>query len=157
MGTTSSKIAPRHHSKHSIRRIFLGGACGSTTWRQALIPVLESKGIEYYNPQVPDGTWHAGLMAEELYEKEVMCDTLLFVIGSETRGIASMVEAAYYAGTKNVLLVIEPYPEDGLHAYALACAVDVNRGRTYLRQLAENKSNTNIRLFESVLDVGLYL
>ena len=72
--------------------VFLGGACGCTTWRKEIaVPLLEAGGVTYYNPQVED--WNPDLMAAEMYAKK-HCKVLLFVINDETRGVASMIEAA---------------------------------------------------------------
>lgn len=37
-------------------KIFLGGTCCETTWRDELIPYLEKANIEYFNPVVKDWT-----------------------------------------------------------------------------------------------------
>ena len=37
-------------------RVFLGGTCANTTWRNELIPLLEKMGIDYFNPVVDDWT-----------------------------------------------------------------------------------------------------
>ena len=37
-------------------RWFLGGTCAETTWRNELMPLLDDKGIEYFNPVVEDWT-----------------------------------------------------------------------------------------------------
>lgn len=39
-----------------MNRVFLGGTCADTTWRSELIPLLEDKKIEYFNPVVEDWT-----------------------------------------------------------------------------------------------------
>merc|ERR1711939_127185 len=49
--------------------VFLGGACGSTTWRTTeAIPELERRQISFYNPQVEE--WHEGLVQEEASTSE---------------------------------------------------------------------------------------
>ena len=76
--------------------VFLGGACGSTTWRRDVaIPFLEAAGITYYNPQVDE--WYPELVQIEQKAKQSAL-VLLFVIGSETRAVVSMVEAAAEMG-----------------------------------------------------------
>ena len=37
-------------------RIFLGGTCANTTWRDEFIKEIEPVGIEYFNPIVEDWT-----------------------------------------------------------------------------------------------------
>ena len=36
-------------------KVFLGGACGKSTWRKDIaIPLLEKAGVAYFNPQVDE-------------------------------------------------------------------------------------------------------
>jgi hypothetical protein len=123
--------------------VFLGGACNPTTWRRdTAIPLLDSLNKTYYNPQVDE--WHAGLMAEELHHKNT-CDVLLFVIGRHTRGVASVAEASYYIGAgRKVVLVLQPYPET---VETIDESKDLNRGRSYLRQMAEQ---AGVPIFDNV-------
>ncbi len=101
-------------------------------------------GKTYYNPQVDE--WHSGLMAEELRQKNT-CAVLLFVIGRNTRGVASIAEAAYYIGAgRDVILVIQPYPET---LETMDESKDLNRGRSYLREMAEHR---NVCIFDTVED-----
>ena len=42
------------------KQVFLGGACGATTWRRDVaIPVLDAAGVSYHNPQLGAGEWTA--------------------------------------------------------------------------------------------------
>jgi hypothetical protein len=114
-------------------------------WRQAVIPLLIERNMTFYNPQVPANEWHEGLMAEELFHKE-SSKIRLFVIGRETRAVASMAEAAYYIGQgKKVILVIQPYPET---METLNESADMNRGRAYLRQIAEQN---NVHIYDDAV------
>ena len=36
-----------------MKKVFLGGTCNGSTWREELIPILE---INYFNPVVSDWT-----------------------------------------------------------------------------------------------------
>lgn len=134
---SSSQIHPKYSptattttTTHNLS-VFLGGMCGKTTWRQPLMAILDHNDVSYYNPQVDN--WHEGLVELEQEAKDE-CTTLVFVIGRDTRGAASCIEAAYYIGTgRKTVLVIQPYPET---PETLEEARDLNRGRTYLRSLA---------------------
>lgn len=75
-----------------MKRIFLGGTCGNSTWRNDLMPILKEKDIEYFNPVVAD--WNEEAKQREDEEKNVKCDTLLFVITSEQKGPYSYFEIA---------------------------------------------------------------
>ena len=102
------------------------------------MPLLEKNGINYYNPQVDD--WYPALMAEEARAKKT-AKAMLFVIDSETRGIASMVEVTEYitAGRRLVLVIknIEDGHEIGGHKIEGNELKDLNRGRAYLADVAD--------------------
>lgn len=59
-------------------KVFLGGSCGETTWRQdAVIPFLNEVGIEFFNPQKEVGQWSLEDQQRENEEKDVSCDIFL--------------------------------------------------------------------------------
>jgi len=68
------------------KRVFLGGTCNGSTWRDELIPMLE---IDYFNPVVDD--WDEEAYQQELYERE-NCDYCLYVITPEMTGFYSIAE-----------------------------------------------------------------
>lgn len=79
-------------------RIFLGGTCANTTWREKLIPYLEKMGFEYFNPVVEDWTPECQLIEED--EKNNKCNVHLYVITKEMQGtysIAEIIHSAYLA------------------------------------------------------------
>jgi len=69
-----------------MKKVFLGGTCNNSTWRDELIPNLH---IGYYNPVVPD--WTPECEAEELKQREE-CDFCLYVITNEMEGFYSIAE-----------------------------------------------------------------
>jgi len=118
--------------------VFLGGACGPTTWRRDLaVPALKAAGVSYYNPQVSE--WHEGMIAEESRHK-ASARMLLFVIGTETRALMSIAEAAYHIGKRGgegIVLVLQSYPSsDADTPERVAEIADCNRARAYLGELA---------------------
>jgi len=74
--------------------IGLFGTCGQSTWREAFIKKYTRLGISFFNPQVPDGTWHAGCVAEE-NKHLVEDDIILFPVLSETTGQGSLAEIGF--------------------------------------------------------------
>lgn len=68
-------------------KVFLGGTCNETTWRDELISMLN---IDYFNPVVND--WTPDCIDTENREKET-CDYNLFVITKEMTGVYSIAEA----------------------------------------------------------------
>lgn len=67
-------------------KVFLGGTCNESTWRDELISMLN---IDYYNPVVPD--WTPECMAEEIRQRET-CDYCLYVITPQMTGVYSIAE-----------------------------------------------------------------
>jgi len=90
--------------------VFLGGSCNPTTWRtDVAIPELKKHGITFYNPQV--SVWAPELVQQE-YNAKQSARLLLFVVDSQTRSVAGMIEVAYLvAEGRVVVLVAYPYRE----------------------------------------------
>lgn len=71
-------------------KIFLGGTCNGSRWREAgFIPYLEP-GIEAFNPVVDD--WNEEAQERERHERE-HCDFCLYVITPLMSGVYSIAEA----------------------------------------------------------------
>ena len=69
-----------------MKKVFLGGTCNESTWRDELIPMLK---IGYFNPVVED--WTPECMAEEIKQRE-KCDYVLYVITPKMIGVYSIAE-----------------------------------------------------------------
>src|SRR5581483_6893909 len=122
-------------------QVFLGGACGNTTWRQDIaIPALEAAGITYFNPQLGVGEWSAHREAADMRAKDE-ADVLLFVISDQTRAVASIAEVAYLIGThRSLALVINDINDDCIVDGQIVSQEerdDLNRGRLFVRTMAK--------------------
>lgn len=71
-------------------KIFLGGTCNESTWRDKLIPLLEERNIEYFNPLREE--WTEECYQEELRQRKI-CDKVLYVITPRMTGVYSIAEA----------------------------------------------------------------
>ena len=69
-----------------MKKVFLGGTCNNSTWRDELIPMLK---VYYFNPVVAN--WTPECQAEELRQRE-SCDYCLYVITPEMTGVYSIAE-----------------------------------------------------------------
>lgn len=123
------------------KQVFLGGACGLTTWRTDItIPLMEAAGVTYHNPQMPLGAWKEDDQFDEMRRKDE-CLVQLFVINGDTRGVASVAEVAYLIGArKPVAIVMEDIKADANVYGAVIDSVqadDLNRGRIYVRAMAD--------------------
>lgn len=67
-------------------KVFLGGTCNGSTWRDELIPLLK---IDYFNPIVED--WTPECQQEEIRQRE-NCDIVLYVVSKEMKGVYSIAE-----------------------------------------------------------------
>lgn len=68
-------------------KIFLGGTCNGSKWRDELIPLLK---IDYFNPVVEN--WTPECRVRELKERST-CDYVLYVISPMMTGVYSIAEA----------------------------------------------------------------
>lgn len=67
-------------------KVFLGGTCNESKWREELINLLE---IDYFNPVVDD--WTEECMEEEIRQREE-CDFVLYTITPKMSGVYSIAE-----------------------------------------------------------------
>jgi Nucleoside 2-deoxyribosyltransferase like len=68
------------------KKVFLGGTCNESKWREELIPMLR---IGYYNPVVPD--WTPECQQEELRQRAT-CDFVLYCVTPRMSGVYSIAE-----------------------------------------------------------------
>lgn len=67
-------------------KVFLGGTCNESTWRDYLIRMLK---IDYFNPVVED--WTEECMKEERRQREI-CSYCLYTITPKMTGVYSIAE-----------------------------------------------------------------
>jgi len=86
-------------------KIFLGGTCANSTWRDELIEVLD---IDYFNPVVED--WTPKCQETEWDEKEYKCNIHLYVITSKMEGVFSIAEVidSVHQNNKRTILHVIP-------------------------------------------------
>ncbi|MBS1990177.1 MAG: nucleoside 2-deoxyribosyltransferase domain-containing protein [Cyanobacteria bacterium SZAS LIN-3] len=123
------------------KQVFLGGACGLTTWRKDIaIPLFEAAAVSYHNPQMPLGAWKEDDQYDEMRRKDE-CLVQLFVINGDTRGVASVAEVAYLIGARKPVAIVMEDIKAGTDVYGRTIdqveADDLNRGRIFVRAMAE--------------------
>jgi len=85
-------------------KVFLGGTCGDSKWRDSLMPLLK---INYFNPVVED--WTEKCQAEEIKQR-VECNYCLYVLTprtSSTYSIAEVVDDSNKQPQKTILCILE--------------------------------------------------
>jgi len=82
-------------------RVFLGGTCANSKWREELIPKLN---INYFNPVVKN--WTLECQKEELKQREI-CDFVLYTITRpySTFSIAEAVDDSNKRPKKTIICV----------------------------------------------------
>lgn len=100
-------------------KIFLGGTCNNSTWREELIPHLK---VDYFNPVVKN--WNEEAQRREKEAKEE-CNLHLYVISKEMTGVFSIAEAVDSAAKENlrVLFCVRPegFSESQLKSLKATC------------------------------------
>lgn len=87
---SESKCNLRFDEIEEPERFFLGGTCAETKWREELIPELTKRGYTYFNPVVPD--WTPECKEIEDIEKSEKCNTHLYILTPEMKGVYSVAE-----------------------------------------------------------------
>jgi hypothetical protein len=127
-------------------KVFLGGTCNESTWRDELIPKLK---IDYFNPVVDD--WTPECQAEEERQKSEECNVHLYVITPKQTGVfssAEMIESSY---NKNVITVIYIQDEDGT-----GFTFDESRKRSW-KAVVKMAQKHGAFVLNSLDEVALYL
>ena len=104
-------------------KIFLGGTCASSTWREELQSKLDSERIETFNPVVPN--WTPECQAIEDYHRETD-DICLYVITPEGNGFYSFVEVTDDSNKRpesTVLCVLTEANGKKFEGHMLKCAL----------------------------------
>ncbi|MFA6199112.1 MAG: nucleoside 2-deoxyribosyltransferase domain-containing protein [Bacteroidales bacterium] len=88
----------------SDKKVFLGGTCNGSTWRESLIPMLS---VQYFNPVVEN--WTPECQDEEIKQRQE-CDFCLYTITPKMTGvyaIAEVVDDSNKRPEKTVLCILE--------------------------------------------------
>lgn len=133
-------------------RIFLGGTCAETTWRDELIKNLN---VDYFNPVVKD--WTAECQAIEMDEKENKCNIHFYYITKEMMGVFSIAEVvdSTYQQNKRTILHVNP---DGFEKHALKslkATVDLVNLRGGIAYIDNNLSRSETVLNNAFSEVNI--
>jgi len=89
-----------------MKRVFLGGTCNESVWRNRMMIYLHSDGLDYFNPVVDD--WDEDAQQNELKERAA-CDFCLYAITPKKTGdyaIAEVVDDSNKRPEKTVLVLL---------------------------------------------------
>ena len=131
-----------------MKRVFLGGTCQESTWRQQLIPMLK---IDYFDPVVDD--WDEEAQQKELYEREY-CDYCLYLITPKMEGfysIAEVVDDSNKRPDKTILCILayDTKGEKGMNF--------TSKQEKSLSAIARMIERNGAKFFNNLNDVANYL
>lgn len=105
-----------------MNKVFLGGTCNDSTWREELISKLDldyanpwreelyrKLQLDYFNPVVEN--WTPKCQENEINEKENKCNIHLYVITSAMTGVYSIAEAVDSVHCKKVKTILHVIPD----------------------------------------------
>ena len=72
-----------------MKKVFLGGTCAGSTWRDIFIQYHLDESVSYFNPVVEE--WIEECYQEELLQRQI-CDYVLYVITPLMKGVYSIAE-----------------------------------------------------------------
>ena len=92
-----------------MNKVFLGGTCATSTWRDELTKILDINEIDYFNPVVKE--WNSECIEIENDQKQNHCNIHLYVITKEMQGVYSIAEVIESAITPDKITVLHVIPE----------------------------------------------
>jgi hypothetical protein len=130
-------------------KIFLGGTCNGSKWREELIPMLP---CEYFNPVVE--SWTDECQQEEIRQRGI-CDYVLYVItpaSAGSFGVAEAVEDAVKNPNKTLFMSsdVDPFVASGTLDFTEAQAKSM---RAVKRLIERNGART----FDCFNDICTFL
>lgn len=70
-------------------KVFLGGTCNNSVWRDEIMSKLDDIKVDYFNPVVDD--WNEAAYQRELMERKT-CDVVIYTITPKMVGVYSIAE-----------------------------------------------------------------
>ena len=127
-----------------MKKVFLGGTCNGSLWREELISMLK---INYFNPVVDD--WNEAAYQRELREREE-ADYCLYVITPKITGyyaIAEVVDDSNKRPKKTLFAVLRNY--EGVH-------FDDVQWKS-LKAVKKMLTKNGVKVFDSLQDIAQFL
>ena len=125
-------------------KVFLGGTCNNSTWRDLLIPMLK---IDYFNPIVDD--WTPECQIEELKQREIS-DCCLYVITPKMTGVYSIAEVIDDSNKQPEKTIFCVLTQDGEELFTMGQIKS-------LESVAKMVERNGGKYFTDIKDVANYL
>jgi Nucleoside 2-deoxyribosyltransferase like len=129
-----------------MKKVFLGGTCANSKWRDKLIPNLK---IRYYNPVVKN--WTPECQVEEIKQRET-CDFVLYTLTRvySTYSIAEVVDDSHKRPEKTIVCIINEELPNGKLAMT-------KQDLKHLDAVGRLVERNGAKYFKSLYDVAEYL
>lgn len=121
-------------------RVFLGGTCNESRWRQELIPMLTR--VDYFDPVVDD--WDEEAQQREIRERE-NCDWCVYVITPQMLGfysIAEVVDDVNKRPERTVFCILDNYgggkfSDEQAHSLNMVSSLIIANGGQFFTDLGK--------------------
>lgn len=127
-----------------MKKVFLGGTCNGSTWRDALIKDLK---INYFQPQQEN--WTSEMMQEEIKQREE-CDFCLYVITPKMEGFYSVAEVVDDSNKRPEKTIFSFLNEDGGETFS-------THQKKSLEQTAKMVKENGAKFFSTFEEIADYL
>jgi len=97
-----------------MKKVFLGGTCNNSKWRDRMIPLLNEAGVGYFNPVVEN--WTPECQAEEIRQRET-CDFVLYTLTPKMVGVYSVAEVVDDSNKRPEKTIFIPLEDDGVDLF----------------------------------------
>ena len=128
-------------------KIFLGGTCSNSTWREELLNKLNQEKIDAFNPIVKEWTKERQIIEDYHRKTDDIC---LYVITPEMKGFYSFVEVVDDSNKR---------PEK-----TILCVLEKANGKTYEEHIKKCVIKTmqlvkdnGVKVFDNLNDLSTYL
>ena len=125
-------------------KVFLGGTCADSTWREELCSKLDSEKVETFNPVVPNWTPECQAVEDAHRKNDDIC---LYVITPEGTGFYSFVEVTDDSNKrpeKTILCVLEEANGKAFEGHNKKCVLKT------MKLVAQN----GVRVFDNLDDLA---
>lgn len=126
------------------KKVFLGGTCNESTWRNELISLIN---IDYFNPVVEN--WTVECQEEEIHQREV-CDFCLYCITPKMTGVYSIAEVVDDSNKRPNKTIFILLSDDDTKSFT------IGQLRS-LRMVAKMVEVNGGKVFFSLMDAAYYL
>ena len=132
-----------------MKKVFLGGTCANSKWRDKFIPMLDKDKIDYFNPVVSN--WNEEARQKEIYERK-HDDFVLYVLSRaySTYSIAEVVDDSNKRPNKTICCVLDEPTNVSQHSLNM-------QEFKHLNQVGKLCVRNGAKYFTSLEEVAEYL